>query len=786
MKGLEKAKHTAPHIAHNIDFSESKKVEIAIAPERITKRILEQDPQARIIEVSNESAMPDVFDYYLNDKSIKLIVTVSKDKLSDAIQEQRFTYKSDVVCFETRERFSFKDTFSLNARMLILTGDSIYRNALVSIIQSIINVKMGKAKLVKTLTKLGMPRPVTEDVISRKNWKLANTVKGNLFLPKFNNILNITKIKEASNAVASAMKAQTGLGKNVDYIDPAIKEALENGKKVSFITSLKTIISKNSKTHEDVCAGFTSYEVGQNIIDATNPNAFAVCINSLNRKIFLDQVLGSDLVVIDEIESCIRGILLGNDSEKSKRRMCRAERKSIIGALVRVIQLAPRLVVADADISPLTAKFLVSIRPDIQIYNIEQDYSDITASVATKAMVMQEAANLIRGCTDHVVVMFDQVRELNDFLKGLDLNDETALEAGFLVLNSATSGRKEQKEFLDDPNTILAQKKYRAILCSPTLGRGFSITYHYTNKVFVIANGVLDPASTVQFARRFRTATEIVFGVSTKHKITVDHVALLKTADTTEDAAFDRMLAEYKTEHELLTSNISITLTETLRALKFCMAEHASLNASEEEVKAVEEGAKNNAKGNKENEVKCTLEAENKTEAEIKGLEKKVGRTRQEHFEVKRYEYQQKTGIKEITKAEIDFCNRFSKSAFRFFENENSLVREAFEKAIVGKPGNSEVLINQSIAMDIFKQMLPSVEIINESLVQNLRVAEKMSPSGVQKSVKAILEAAGFRSRRRKRVIGGKSVNVNVYTLSPLAIKNARYFGLETKGLQYF
>ena len=779
---LEKAKHTAPHIAYNIDFSESKKREIAIASEQLVKRILEHDPWARVIEVSDESAMSDVFDYYSHDKSIKLVVTVSEDKLSDAIQEQKFTYKRDVVCFETGERFSFKDILRLTARMLVLTGDSVYRSALVFIIQSIINVKMGKAKLVKTLTKLGMARLVIKDVINRKNWKLANTVKGNLFLPKLNNIRNITSLSEASNQVASAMKAQTGYGKNVDYIDPAIKEALENGEKVSFITSLKTIINKNAKTHEDVCVGFTSYEVGQNIIDATNPNAFSVCINSLNRQVFLEQVLGSDLVVIDEIESCIRGILLGNDSEKSKRRMSKEERKSIIDALARVIKSAPKLMVADADISPLTANFLISMRPDIQIYNIEQDYSDITASVATKAMVMQEAAYSIQEYTDNVVVMFDQIRELNDFLKGLDLNDETALEAGILVLNSATSGRKEQKEFLNDPNSILAQNKYRAILCSPTLGRGFSITHHYTKKVFVIANGVLDPTSTVQFARRFRTATELVFGVSTKHKITVDHVALLKSGDT----AFDRMLAEYKTEHELLTSNISITLSETLRALKFCIVEHSSVNASEEEVKAAEEEAKGNRKENKEDETKCILRAKDKTESEIKLLKKKVGRTRQENFEVTRHEYQLKTGIKDITKAEIDFCNSFSIGAFRLFENEKSQIRNAFDKVTVRKRGKSEILINQSIAMSIYKELQLSIQSINGPLADGLRAEDKMSPSEVQKFVKGILTAAGFISRRRKRVIAGRSVNVNIYTLSPFAITNAKYFGLETKGLQSF
>ncbi|MDF4819765.1 hypothetical protein P3547_19760 [Vibrio parahaemolyticus] len=772
-----KAKHTAPHIPHNVNFELEDKQEVMLTTGTIAKKLLEQDAQAKVIEAVESIA--DVVDFYSTIKTIELVVVTSKDKLSETIQEQKSTFKRDVICIESGERLSFKDSIKLNARMLVLTNENTYKNALAFAIQSTINIKTSEARLAKMLAELGMAEPLIKDVMSRKNWKLEKAVKKNLFLPKLNNILNINNISEMSKSVAMAIKAKTGAGKNVALMDPAIKEAIEAGKKVVFITSRKSIINKNTKTHEGTGAGFTSYEAGPAIINAMNPQAFAVCINSLANKVNLEEALSAYLVVVDEGESCIRDMLMGNDSESSKNRMSKKARKLIISAFARVLKSAPNLIFADADISPLTVEFLLSVRPDIQIFNMEQDYSDITASVATKEMVLMEAECAIKANTQPVVVMFDKLKDLNAFLKGLRLNDETALKDGILVLSSDTSERKEQQEFIVNPDAVLAQTQYRAILCTPTLGRGVSITHHYTDKVFIIANGVLDPASMIQLPRRFRTATEFVFGVNTDYKIAVDYVANLSTAEASEDAEFDLMLAKYKTEHELLTSNIAITLHEALRALKFTMVEHASLDASEDEMKEAKSKASKNRKAAKKEHIESILAAQDKTESEVKVLENKKAKTRQERFELERHIIQKKTGIKDIAKADIDFCNKFSLSVYNLLTSAKQvspLVYNAFEKVTINKFGHREIAVNKSIAVDIIKDLQVNSNSVNEYLPENQRISSKMRPCDAQKIVKELLEMAGFRSKRSSRVIDGEKVSVNVFTLSPLAVKNAEYF----------
>ncbi|MDG3394269.1 hypothetical protein P5E67_00625 [Vibrio parahaemolyticus] len=772
-----KAKHTAPHIPHNVNFELEDKQEVMLTTDAIAKKLLEQDAQAKVIEAVE--SITDVVDFYSAIKTIELVVVTSKDKLSETIQEQKATFKRDVICLESGERFSFKDSIKLNARMLVLTSEDTYKNALAFAIQSTVNIKTSEARLVKVLAELGMTEPLIKDVMSRKNWKLEKAVKGNLFLPKLKNISNISDISEMSKSVAMAIKAKTGAGKNVALMDPAIKEAIEAGKKVVFITSRKSIINKNTKTHEGTGVGFTSYEVGPAIINAMNPQAFAVCINSLGNKVNLEEALSADLIVIDEGESCVRDMLMSNDSESSKNRMSKKARKLIIDALARVIKSAPNLIFADADISPLTVEFLLSVRPDIQIFNMKQDYSDITASVATKEMVLLEAECAIKANTQPVVVMFDKLKDLNAFLKGLKLNDETALKEGILVLSSDTSERKEQQEFIINPDAVLAQTQYRAILCTPTLGRGVSITHHYTDKVFVIANGVLDPASMIQLPRRFRTATEFVFGVNTDYKVAVDYVANLGPAETSEDAAFDLMLAKYKTEHELLTSNIAITLPEALRALKFTMIEHASLDASEDEMKEAKRKASSNRKAAKKEHIESILAAQDKTESEAKELENKKAKTREERFELERHTVQKKTGVRDITKSEIDFCNKFSLSMYNLLAGDNqlnSVIRDAFGKATTNKFGHCEITINKDIAMSIIEELQVNSNSVNAHLPENQRISSNMRPCDAQKTVKELLEMAGFRGKRSNRLIDGKKVSVNVFTLSPLAAKNAEYF----------
>ncbi|MDW3048240.1 hypothetical protein R8N28_21135 [Vibrio sp. Vb1554] len=784
-----KAVHTATHVVHNQPEPNKKSTKFLLVNIPASE-FLKVYPDTCVIEPS--CPIVDVLDYYQPTKRHEIILVTSSSELSCTIKEHMYTSASGVLCFDTGEQFSFNNYLHMNARLYAISGDRYFKRILCSIAASSVGIEYSRAGLKKRIEKYGVSNVESAEIAKSKNASLLNVVRDNLLLSPGGNITDVTGLSEISTSVALAVKAMTGAGKNAEFIDPLIRTYLASGKKVSFISSLKTIINKNSATHSGIGEGFVSYETGANNIDYLNPKAFSVCINSLGQKIFLEQVLSSDLVVIDEIESCIRNILLGNDNPKAKNRMAQETRKLIIESLFKVIKTAPYLVVADADISPLTSKLLTSIRPDIRIFNIEQDYSHITVSTATKDMVFQEATAAVTRNDEPVVVLFDRLRDLKVFLKGVQggdnksLNDETALEESILVLNSETHGRDAQKEFLENPNAVIKSGKYRAILCSPTLGRGFSITEHYTDKIYIIANGTLDPAGLIQFPRRFRTATSFVYGVNTERSKTVDHTQHLAEVkkEGTEERFFADLLAEYKTEHELLTSNIAITLPEALKALKFTIVDHSSLDASKEDRNVAFSERKQNSKKLKASEIKAVLSESNLSDSEALELESKEGKTGAERFRLTRYDIQKQTGVKDITEMEVKFCTSFNIDAYNLFHSDvypyrRCLVRQVFGEIASGYDFTlCEIVVNQKIASSLVERLqAKGIGKTDVHLPKPLRIGDaRVKPDKALSMIRAMLDAAGFQGRRVKRMIDGRSINCYVYIMSPYARTAADYF----------
>ncbi|MFA0322704.1 hypothetical protein AB4561_23005 [Vibrio sp. 10N.222.55.A3] len=766
-----KAENTAPHFTVN-EPNLIESIDMYFLYGVSINDALKKFPHALLVEP--ECSLPEAVNYYRYHKKVNGMILASQDNLSDAVALQANTAKNDVICFETGEVFSFKNSLKMHARLFATTGKSVHKEAMNMYLQAIVGISSSKKSMIKKLTEYGLTDDQARLASNSKNSKLNRVVNQNLFLNNgvdIPNIMNVSSIADVSHAIPFAIKAMTGAGKNALLTDPILRNAIEEGKKVSFISSRVVIINKNNKTHEGSGQGFVSYEAGPAAVERY-ADAFSVCINSLSHPVYLEKVLSSEIVVIDEIESCLRNIMIDNKHSKSKINLTKNQRQQILEDLIQVIKNAPQIIVADADISPITARFLYAVRPEIVIYNMSQDYSFITASVAEKAFVMEEAKVAI-STEYNVVVMFDQLRDLNAFLKGLKLDDESALDEGILVLSGDTSGRAAQQEFLADPDTILKSGKYRAILCSPTLGRGYSITHHYTNKIFVIANGTLDPAAMVQFPRRFRTATEFVYGVSTDFTIPADYMTKAVSDDIT---GFERLQAEYKTEHELLVSNISITLPLTLEALKFIMVEHGALDSTEEEKNEDRKNNINDQKMSTKELNELTMNAvELDNDAKAKELDRKKGKTRAEIASLRKFKIQKKTGVKAITKKELDFCKKFEPTMYKLLTDSTSSMEahhliKAFSIASSKQNlATAEITINNVSATKITSILLDTMDVdtVNNPLPAKLRLTKSMSQSASLKVCRGLLKVAGFEERRVKRVVNGKSVNMYVFILSP-------------------
>ncbi|NMT56347.1 hypothetical protein HKB02_01535, partial [Vibrio parahaemolyticus] len=108
------------------------------------------------------------------------------------------------------------------------------------------------------------------------------------------------------------------------------------------------------------------------------------------------------------------------------------------------------------------------------------------------------------------VFLFDSLVTLRQVTQSLGYKDsnkldseEEALKDGVLIIHAHNKDMPAQKAFLENPNEEI--KKYKAIMASPCLSSGFSITTHFTNKVVVFCDKTLTPLELINFARRFRT-----------------------------------------------------------------------------------------------------------------------------------------------------------------------------------------------------------------------------------------------------------------------------------------
>ncbi|MFW8632086.1 hypothetical protein [Vibrio natriegens] len=784
----EKAIHTDPHFTYNEpDLTLGKKVKVYILNGVPVSTFLKGCRGAFVIEpVKNKCTVSQVVEYYRTIEKLEFVVVTNDEMFADSVFEQMSSTKLDIHLFSTKEKFSFDDTLKMYARMFTITNKTRHRTELEKIVQARMGVEESEATMARKLSGYGVDADVAVEIMSSKNSRLEEAVQKNLFFDQFNNlsnIINVSNLSEIDRNGALALKAMAGLGKQTLLTDPMTVEAIESGENVTFFSPLRAINRKNDKVHEHSGKGFTSYDAGHAAVEMY-AQALSVCAPSLSRRVFLNHTLGSELVIGDEIEAILRNNLIPSYSKD--KTMTPKERELLFDALVQVISRAKNLILTDADISPITARFLAAIRPDIKIYNIEPDYSHITASVASKEIVLNEAFEAVKKCDKKVVVMFDSIRDQKAFLKRLKLNEETALEVGFMVINSETSDNKPQVNFMREPNHELIERDYQGVFCSPTTVRGVSVTHHVCDKVFIISNGVLPPADLVQFPRRFRTATEFVYGLNTRYQIHQDYLEPFKSKKFVP--TFERMQAEYMTEHELLTSNIAITLPATLKALKFNLVEHPSLALSEEEEKEMKDDLKELENEAQAEEIALICSAKQITEAEADCLKRKKqarkGLTRRERFSLEKFTIQQKTGIERITEAEVQFCKDFSISVYHAVKEPSSLLAVALEgmknirggiettaEGCKGKLADScgyrgmEFVVTKQRAAQALKIAKRDTSAFNKPLPRNLRITTDTTVYHFQKLISVILLKAGYETtgKRDKRVIEGRSLNAYVF-----------------------
>ncbi|PML45885.1 hypothetical protein BCT76_16250 [Vibrio tasmaniensis] len=162
-------------------------------------------------------------------------------------------------------------------------------------------------------------------------------------------------------------------------------------------------------------------------------------------------------------------------------------------------------------------------------------------------------------------------------------------------------------------------------------------------------------------------------------------------------------------------------------------------------------------------------------DAKAKELDRKKGKTRAEIASLRKFKIQKKTGVKAITKKEIDFCKKFEPTMYKLLTDSTASMEahhliKAFSIASSKQNlATAEITINNVSATKITSILLDTMDVdtVNNPLPAKLRLTKSMSQSASLKVCRGLLKVAGFEERRVKRVVNGKSVNMYVFILSP-------------------
>jgi hypothetical protein len=199
---------------------------------------------------------------------------------------------------------------------------------------------------------------------------------------------------------------------------------------------------------------------------AIDPDKFAGCV-----------------LVIDEVVQVLRHLLTSST--------CRKEGKlpALLARLRQLIQVAQRIIIADADLDDATLHYLSDLRGDRQpVYLIRNDIKAtgyavqfIQAPNDTPAI-----AKLVEAIQrqDRVFISTDSKTASKRIAKLL-----TQLNTKFLLLNSETSGGQAEQDFITNPDNVLATTDYQVIIATPSLSTGASIEMDYFHQVFGLFYG---------------------------------------------------------------------------------------------------------------------------------------------------------------------------------------------------------------------------------------------------------------------------------------------------------
>lgn len=197
---------------------------------------------------------------------------------------------------------------------------------------------------------------------------------------------------------------------------------------------------------------------------------------------------GCDLV-LDETVQVLRHLLTGST--------CRKDGKlpALLSRLHELVKVARRVILADADLNNASLDYIKELRGDnAPVYLIRNDYRPQGYSVRfiqapDASVITAELLRDISGLQPGKVILVQTDSKAGSKTLARLIQQVEGLGRRVLLLNSETSGGEPEREFITNPDAVLARGEYDVIVASPSLSTGISIESSPITKVFGIFYG---------------------------------------------------------------------------------------------------------------------------------------------------------------------------------------------------------------------------------------------------------------------------------------------------------
>ena len=269
--------------------------------------------------------------------------------------------------------------------------------------------------------------------------------------------------EEGILAIASAKG--TGKTKQIRSVAAAAPKVLAAGHRIALMRNLCDRLRLDYRGDLDKAKG-------QFINGSGYTLRIGFCVDSL-LAINPDQFAGCDLI-IDEVVQVIRHLLTSSTCATDGRR------PALLSRLHQLIQVARRVIVADADLDNATLHYLKTLKgDDTPLYLIYNQYQPQGYNVrmlnapdrsAITRRLLTESAALQLG---KVILVATDSRGSSKTIARLLAKEQP--EKKVLVINSETSGGDCEQGFIQTPDLVLNQDEYDIVICSPSMATGVSI-----------------------------------------------------------------------------------------------------------------------------------------------------------------------------------------------------------------------------------------------------------------------------------------------------------------------